>query len=115
MMNPVADIGEARTRAMRANLERAVRLFSEAVEIIADAIEGSVNVAQPAPSPALAEMTIDAHAVAMMLGRSVNTVRDLARQGRIPAHPLPGTGSRKQWTFFASEIAAWIKNPGVSA
>ncbi|MHB1675897.1 MAG: helix-turn-helix domain-containing protein [Acidobacteriaceae bacterium] len=44
---------------------------------------------------------------AAYLGLDVKTVTRWARQGYLPAHPL-GTGKRKFWRFFASELQEWL-------
>lgn len=47
----------------------------------------------------------DAHRAAEFLSLTPRRVLELARKGRIPAHPL-GDGVRKVWRFRLSELAA---------
>ena len=57
------------------------------------------------------EHFVTADAVADFLGVSREHVLDLARAGKIPAHPLP-TGNRRlrrTWRFRLSEISAHVE------
>ena len=56
----------------------------------------------PQPEP-----FVDAHRAAEFLFLTPRRVLELARKGRIPAHPL-GDGVRKVWRFRLSELAAAI-------
>lgn len=51
------------------------------------------------------EPFVDAHRAAEFLFLTPRRVLELARKGRIPAHPL-GDGVRKVWRFRLSELAA---------
>ena len=51
------------------------------------------------------EPYVDANAVAQFLCATRRRVLELARAGKIPAHPLPG-GRRKVWRFKLSEVDA---------
>ena len=114
---PVTDLRTLRAQATRDALERAKRLIVEGIDQVIAAMDDALaleSAAQHASVGSMAEAAIDAHAVAAMVGRNVATVRELARSGLIPAHPVPGTGSRKLWLFYRSEIEAWIRS-GASA
>lgn len=37
------------------------------------------------------------------------TVQRLAREGRLPGHPV-GDGSRRRWRFLLSELRSWLAN-----
>ncbi len=39
---------------------------------------------------------------------SVRRVKDMARQGVIPAHPVDPSAQRKDWRFLLSELAAFM-------
>jgi hypothetical protein len=57
------------------------------------------------PEWAEPEPFVDAHRAAEFLFLTPRRVLELARKGRIPAHPL-GDGVRKVWRFRLSELAA---------
>jgi len=50
------------------------------------------------------ERFVEAGAAAEFLHYSPRSIKQMAREGRIPAHPF-GTGSRKRWYFLISELA----------
>lgn len=58
-------------------------------------------------SPAI-ECPVDADGAAKFLHLSPRTVKQLAREGKIPAHPF-GDGPRKRWFFLISELAEFIR------
>ena len=58
------------------------------------------------PTPAL-EPFVEAEAAANFLHYSPRTVKQMARDGRIPAHPFGG-GLRKRWYFLISELAEYL-------
>ena len=64
---------------------------------------GGILMAEPEPF-------VDATKAAEFLGVSRDTVNYLAREGRIPAHPLPtgATGKRRYWRFRLSELAEFM-------
>jgi excisionase family DNA binding protein len=37
-------------------------------------------------------------------------VKDMARAGAIPAHPVDPKAERKEWRFLLSELSAWMRN-----
>jgi hypothetical protein len=39
---------------------------------------------------------------------SVRRVKDMARMGTIPAHPVDPSAKRKDWRFLLSELAAFM-------
>jgi excisionase family DNA binding protein len=49
------------------------------------------------------EPFVTSNQVAQFLGISPRTVNRMAREGRIPAHPVSGTG-RRTWRFRLSEV-----------
>jgi excisionase family DNA binding protein len=53
------------------------------------------------------EPYVDANTVADFLAITRRQVLELARAGKIPAHPLPGS-RRKVWRFKLSEVDASI-------
>lgn len=54
------------------------------------------------------ETFVGANAAAEFLCYSSRTVKQMARDGRIPAHPF-GTGPRKRWYFLISELAEHLR------
>jgi hypothetical protein len=54
------------------------------------------------------EPFVEANAAAEFLRYSSRTVKQMAREGRIPAHPF-GTGPRKRWYFLISELAEHLR------
>jgi hypothetical protein len=59
------------------------------------------------------ERFVDAHRAAEFLFLTPRRVLELARKGRIPAHPL-GDGVRKVWRFRLSELSAAMCSGGVN-
>jgi len=51
------------------------------------------------------EPFVDATEAAKFLSLTTRTVNQMAREGRIPAHPVTGT-TRKRWRFRLSELQA---------
>lgn len=37
-------------------------------------------------------------------------VKEMARAGTIPAHPVDPTAERKEWRFLLSELSAWMRD-----
>jgi hypothetical protein len=56
------------------------------------------------------ERFVDADAAAKFLSLSRRSVLDLARAGKLPAHPI-GDSSRRVWRFRLSELAVAITSP----
>ena len=52
----------------------------------------------------IVESFVEADAAAEFLHYSSRSIKQIAREGRIPAHPF-GTGPRKRWYFLISELA----------
>ncbi len=50
------------------------------------------------------EPFVEAEAAAEFMHYSTRSVKQMARDGRIPAHPF-GSGPRKRWYFLISEVA----------
>lgn len=63
--------------------------------------------------PAL-EPFVEASAAGEFLNYSSRTIKQMAREGRIPAHPF-GTGTRKRWYFLISELAEHLRGQVNSA
>jgi hypothetical protein len=36
-------------------------------------------------------------------------LNDMARSGKVPAHPVDPTAGRKEWRFLLSELSAWMQ------
>jgi hypothetical protein len=53
------------------------------------------------------EYFVDAAEAAAFLKVAVRRVKEFARKGIIPAHPL-GEGSRKVWRFLLSELSEYM-------
>jgi hypothetical protein len=53
------------------------------------------------------EPFVDAHRAAEFLSLRPRRILELARATQIPAHPV-GTGTRRQWRFRLSELAAAV-------
>jgi hypothetical protein len=59
------------------------------------------------PVPGL-EPFVRAEEAAAFLHMSPTRLKHLARQGKIPAHPL-GDGQRRRWLFLLSELDQWVR------
>jgi hypothetical protein len=66
---------------------------------------------QAAQSP---EPFVEASAAGEFLNYSSRTIKQMARDGRIPAHPF-GSGARKRWYFLISELAEHLRGQVNSA
>ena len=62
----------------------------------------------------IAEPFVEANVAAEFLHYSTRSIKQMARDGRIPAHPF-GTGPRKRWYFLISELAEYLRNQVNSA
>jgi hypothetical protein len=58
--------------------------------------------------PAMPEPFVEADAAAKFLHYSPRSIKQMARDGRIPAHPF-GNGPRKRWYFLISELAEQLR------
>lgn len=58
--------------------------------------------------PRTPEPFVEADAAAEFLRYSARTIKQMARDGRIPAHPF-GTGLRRRWYFLISELAEHLR------
>jgi hypothetical protein len=54
------------------------------------------------------EPFVEANAAGEFLNYSSRTIKQMAREGRIPAHPF-GSGARKRWYFLISELAEHLR------
>lgn len=66
------------------------------------------SILQHQAQPEMLESFVEANAAADFLRYSSRTVKQMAREGRIPAHPF-GTGPRKRWYFLISELAEHLR------
>jgi hypothetical protein len=57
-----------------------------------------------------AEAFVDADAAAKFLALTRRRVLDLARERKLPGHPI-GDGARRIWRFRLTELAAAIASP----
>ena len=55
----------------------------------------------------LAQSFLDPNGAAKYLGLSPITVKRMARDGVLPAHPI-GEGKRRFWRLTLPEISAWL-------
>jgi len=60
------------------------------------------------------EPFVEANAAGEFLNYSSRTMKQMAREGRIPAHPF-GSGARKRWYFLISELAEHVRGQVNSA
>jgi hypothetical protein len=60
------------------------------------------------------EPFVEASAAGEFLNYSSRTIKQMAREGRIPAHPF-GSGIRKRWYFLISELAEHLRGQVNSA
>ena len=60
------------------------------------------------------EPFVEANAAGEFLNYSPRTIKQMAREGRIPAHPF-GSGARKGWYFLISELAEHLRGQVNSA
>lgn len=54
------------------------------------------------------ERFVEADEAALFLHYSVRSIMQMARDGKIPAHPF-GDGIRKRWFFLISELAEFLR------
>ena len=59
--------------------------------------------------PPIRELFVEADEAAAFLHMSPRTLKQLARQGRVPAHPR-GDGQRRRWLFLLSELDLWLRS-----
>ena len=64
--------------------------------------------------PQSLEPFVDASEAGIFLNYSARTIKQMARDGRIPAHPF-GSGARKRWYFLISELAEHLRGQVNSA
>lgn len=69
---------------------------------------------QTLTSANILEPFVDAQRAASFLAMPRKTLLALARQGRLPAHGLPGRGKRKTWKFRLSELDYWMRTEVIS-
>ncbi len=59
--------------------------------------------------PVPLEQDVEADQAAAFLHMATRTVKKLARDGFVPAHPR-GDGQRRRWLFLLSELDAWLRS-----
>jgi helix-turn-helix protein len=64
--------------------------------------------------PQSPEPFVEASAAGEFLNYSSRTIKQMARDGRIPAHPF-GSSARKRWYFLISELAEHLRGQVNSA
>jgi excisionase family DNA binding protein len=55
------------------------------------------------------EPYVAAKEAAAFLGITPRRVKEMARAGTIPAHPVDPDAERKEWRFLLSELSAWMR------
>ncbi len=55
------------------------------------------------------EVPMEAEGAAEFLHYSPRTIKQMAREGKIPTHPF-GDGPRKRWFFFKTELAHFLRS-----
>jgi hypothetical protein len=58
--------------------------------------------------PPVRELFVEADEAAAFLHMSPRSIKQLAREGRVPAHPR-GDGQRKRWLFLLGELDQWLR------
>lgn len=56
------------------------------------------------------EPYVAAEEAAEFLKITPRRVKDMARAGAIPAHPVDPNAERKDWRFLRSELSKWMQN-----
>ena len=60
-------------------------------------------------APAVFEQWLEAEEAAPFVRKSPRHLKQLAREGKVPAHPQ-GDGQRHHWLFLLSELDAWVRS-----
>jgi hypothetical protein len=58
------------------------------------------------------ERFVDADKAAQYLCCSRKHLLKLSIHGKVPAHPLPGSGTRRTWRYLLSELHDWMLSNG---
>jgi len=61
-----------------------------------------------ASQPVFMEPFVEADLAGSFLHIKPRTLKKLAREGSVPAHPR-GDGQRRRWLFLLSELDAWMR------
>ena len=56
------------------------------------------------------EPYVAAEEAAAFLKITPRRVKEMARAGTIPAHPVDPDAERKEWRFLLSELSAWMRD-----
>jgi excisionase family DNA binding protein len=56
------------------------------------------------------EPYVTAEEAAEFLKITPRRVKEMARAGTIPAHPVDPNAERKEWRFLLSELSAWMRD-----
>ena len=73
----------------------------------ASALPGN-SATEPRFAPAVLEQYVEAEEGAPFVHMSPRHLKQLAREGKVPAHPR-GDGQRRRWLFLLSELDAWMR------
>ena len=60
-------------------------------------------------APSVRELYVGADEAAMFVRMAPRSLKQLAREGRVPAHPR-GDGQRRRWLFLLSELDEWLRS-----
>ena len=55
------------------------------------------------------EPYVAAEEAAELLKITPRRIKEMARAGTIPAHPVDPDAERKEWRFLLSELSAWMR------
>jgi hypothetical protein len=55
------------------------------------------------------EPYVAAEEAAAFLKISTRRIKEMARAGTFPAHPVDPNAERKEWRFLLSELSAWMR------
>ena len=59
-------------------------------------------------APSVLERFVEAEEAGPFVHESPRHLKQLAREGKVPAHPK-GDGQRRRWLFLLSELDAWMR------
>jgi hypothetical protein len=55
------------------------------------------------------EYYVASEEAAEFLKVTTRRLNDMARAGKVPAHPVDPNAARKEWRFLLSELSAWMQ------
>jgi Helix-turn-helix domain len=59
------------------------------------------------------EYYVASEEAAEFLKVTTRRLNDMARSGKVPAHPVDPSAARKEWRFLLSELSAWMQGNAV--